>query len=497
MGSLPTLEKKRRYNLLSRKFDFSGGTQIKSNKYLMGSNQVLRAQNVISPTIGSFTKRLGYTQIGAQMTASKDILMNVEFQYGVTPTRKHIVVCDATSESEVYVNVTGTWTQQAQNLTATAKARGTDFVDYFFLVNYSDATRSYSGAAWSTATNVTSAPKAKYIESYRNRLYLGYCNVSATAYPSRIYYSSLPAADGSITWDVTNDWFYVETSDGDVITALAKNKTYLIVFKENSMFRFDGTYAANNLKPISWKLGTVSQESVVLDENLIMFYSRKGVAMSVGGEPQIISRPIQPIIDRVNQANLGDICAGIKGDHYLCYVGTLTSALPGDDSALSRVMLDYDINQNLWTYHTIPDEPQAFGTYTSSGAKKLSFGDANGEVFTWNSGTTDDGTAIATNIETVMWPSGPETLNTFQGAYFFGSGDLGDLDWQFAVDGGSYSTAVDLADDYCKKHFADSSIDAFGRELKMKFSESGGTAQWRLDGYTIESSTGELDTKEE
>ena len=483
--------------MLTRRFDFSEGEQMKSNKYLMKQNQVLRAQNVISYTVGSFTKRLGYSQIGGQITASEDILMNTEFQYGVTPTLKHIVVCSGAANSEVYVNVAGTWTSQSQTLTADSKARGTDFVDYFFLVNYSDATRSYSGSAWSTSTNVTSAPKAKYIESYRDRLYLGYCYVGSTAYPSRIYYSSLPASDGTITWDTTNDWFYVETNDGDVLTALAKNKAYLLVFKENSLFRYDGTFSATNLKPISWKLGTVSQESVVLDENLILFYSRKGVAMSLGGEPKIISRPIQPIIDRVNQANLGDICGGIDGDHLLMYVGTLTSALPGDSAALSRVMLDYDINQNIWTHHILPDEPQAFSPYTSSGARYLSFGDANGEVFTWGSGTTDDGTAIATLIEQVCWPSGPETTNVFQNAYFFGSGDLGDVDWQWQVDGsGTYSTAVDLSDNYCQLHFADASIDAYGRELKVKFAESGGTAQWRLDGYTIESKMEGLETKE-
>jgi len=482
--------------MLTRRLDSSGGVQIKSNHYLMDKTQVLRAQNVISPTIGSFTKRLGYTQIGTAMTAGKDILMNATYQYGTTPTRKHIAVCNAASESEVYVNVAGTWTQQAQNLTAGYKARGTDFVDSFFLVNYADATRSYNGTTWSTSTNVTSAPKAKFIESYRNRLYVAYCDVGGTDYPSRFYYSSLPASDGSITWDTTNDWFYVETSDGDHITALAKNKTYLIVFKENSMFRYDGTYNQTNLKPVSWKLGAVSQESVVLDENLILFYSRKGVAMSVGGAPQIISRPIQPIIDRVNQANLGDICGGIDGDHALFYVGTLTSALPGDSAALQKVMIDYDIPQNLWTYHTLADEPQAFSNYISSGAKLLSFGDANGEMFTWNSGTTDDTTAIATNIETINWPSGPETTNTMQSVFFFGNDSLGDVDWQFAVDGGDYSTAVDLEDSYCKKHFADEDIDAFGRELKMKFSESGGVNQWRLDGYTVESEVSELETKE-
>ena len=482
--------------MLTRRFNFSGGCQIASNKYLMDQTQALRTQNVISPTIGSYTKRLGYTQIGAQMTAAKKILMNTEFQYGTTPTRKHIVVCNATAESEVYVNVAGTWTQQAQNLTAGAKARGTDFVDYFFLCNLEDATRSYSGSAWSTSTNVTSAPKAKYIEAYRDRLYLLYCDVGGTVYPSRMYHSSLPASDASISWDVTNDWDYIETNDGDVGKALTKNGRYLIIFKEGSMHKFDGTYGATNLRPISWEFGTVSQESVVSDENLTLFYSRKGICAYMGGLPKLVSRPVQPIIDRVNQANLGNICGGIEGDHYYCYVGTLTSALPGHDSALSKVMLDYDINQNSWTYWTIPDEPMAFVTYTSSGSKLLSMGDSNGEIFTMNSGSTDDGTAISTEIEFTLWPAGPETLNTFQSVYFFGNDSLGDVNFQFAVDGGSYSTAVDLEDDYCKKHFADSSIDPLGRELKIKLSENDSTNQWRLDGISVESSADELDIKE-
>jgi hypothetical protein len=483
--------------MLTRRFDLSGGVQIKSNKYLMNKNQVLRAQNVISPTIGSFTKRKGYTQLGDAMTASNNILMNTEFQYGVTPTRKHIVVCDNTgTESEVYVNAAGTWTQQAQNLTAGAKARGTDFVDYFFLANYSDATRSYDGASWSTSTNVTSAPKAKFIESYRDRIYLGYCNVSSTAYPSRVYFSSLPDASNAITWDTTNDWFFVETNDGDVITGLAKNKVYLIIFKENSMHRYDGTQNDTNLRPISWNLGAVSQESIVVAENDIYAMSNKGVTLFTGAKPQVISRPMQPFIDRINWANKGDICGGLWGDHILHFIGTLTSALPGDSSALTNVVLDYDYSQNEWTYHTVPDTIRTFGTITSSGSKVLTFGDANGEMFTWDSGTTDDGTAIATNVELVMWPSGPETLNTFQSIHFFGNGDLGDVDWQFKVDYGSYSTVVDLDDNYSQKWFADSSISPHGRELGMKFSESGGTAQWRLDGFSLQSETGDLDIKE-
>jgi hypothetical protein len=470
--------------MLTRRFDLSGGEQIKSNKYLMKPNQVLRAQNVISETIGSFTKRKGYTQIGDQASSGNSCLMNAEFEYGSTPTRKHI----AAFNTDLYVNVGGTWTAQSQSLTANKKGRGTSFVDYFFYVNLSDATRSYSGSAWSTATNVTDAPKASFVESYREKLYLAYCDVGATVYPSRVYYSSLPSATDTITWDTTNDYFSVEPQDGDHITGLAKNKTYLIIYKERSMHRYDGTFNSTSLRPISWELGAVSQESIVVIENTLFAMSLKGVTIFTGSEPKIISRPIQPIIDRINWANKADICGGVEGDHLLMYVGTLTSALPGDAGALSNVLLDYDISQNLWTHHLIPDAPKAFTNYTSSGKKLLSFGDSNGDNFTWNSGTTDDGTAIATMIEAVMWPNGPETNTTLQFLYTFGSANLNDVDIQVAVDGGSYSTAHDLAASYDKYDFGDLP-DHEAREVKLKYSESGGTNQWRLDGWSIETPT--------
>jgi hypothetical protein len=218
--------------------------------------------------------------------------------------------------------------------------------------------------------------------------------------------------------------------------------------------------------------------------------------MFSGSEPKIISRPMQPFIDRINWSNKANICGGIDGDHVLYYIGTLTSALPGDSAALTNVILDYDLSQNLWTYHVVPDTIRAFSVITSSGSKVLSIGDANGEVFTWGSGSTDDGTAIATNIELVMWPSGPETMDTLQQIHFFGNEYLGLVDWQFKVDGGSYSTAVDLTNNYSKKFFADASIDPYGRELGLKFSESGGANQWRLDGFSIETETGGLEIAE-
>ena len=189
--------------MLKRVFDLSGGMVIATNPFLRANNELLRVINYVNYPIGSLTKRFGYTKIGSQITDNYKILGNYEFQYGTTPTRKHLVVVNGGSVNDIYVWSGSAWTAQGQSLTEGSWGQMTTFLDYLFFVNYSDASRTYNGTDWSTTTNVTGAPKAQYIENYQTRVFMGYCN-DGTAYPSRVCYSSLPTA-GAITWDTTKD----------------------------------------------------------------------------------------------------------------------------------------------------------------------------------------------------------------------------------------------------------------------------------------------------
>jgi len=60
------------------------------------------------------------------------------------------------------------------------------FLDGLFMCNYTDATRYYDGTSWSQITNVTDAPKAKYIANYNDRLYLANIDISGTTHNSRV-----------------------------------------------------------------------------------------------------------------------------------------------------------------------------------------------------------------------------------------------------------------------------------------------------------------------
>ena len=151
----------------------SGGVNTNVSPFLVQDGEMLDIQNFSTPKIGVLKKAGDYTITNAQITASQDILGGVDFQRA-DGTHEHIVAIDGDSNAGNYKDVTGTWTTQSQALTSAYKVRFaySPALDYLFACNYADDTRSFDGTTWSTSTNVVDAPKAKYIISFGQRIYL-------------------------------------------------------------------------------------------------------------------------------------------------------------------------------------------------------------------------------------------------------------------------------------------------------------------------------------
>jgi hypothetical protein len=75
----------------------------------------------------------------------------------------------------------------------------TNFLDYMFVIDYRQ-NFCYDGSTWSSSTNLSDSPVAKYIENQGVYLFLGNIILRGTAYPSRVWISDLPKSSGSITW---------------------------------------------------------------------------------------------------------------------------------------------------------------------------------------------------------------------------------------------------------------------------------------------------------
>src|SRR3990167_9272112 len=329
---------------------------------------------------------------------------------------------------------TNAWVRYNVALTSASKTEFANFLDYLFMVNYSNVTYSFDGTTWSTSTNVTDAPKAKYAKVYNARLYLGNVDVVGTAYPSRVYFSSYPTSAEAITWDTTNDWFRVNSNDGDVITGLGTNSNRLLIFKENSLW----IYNEDNLFQISASPGTNSQRSVQNLYGWTLFFHRTGIWGFDGANVKLFSRAIQPFIDGISSDNIWDVCSFVWKDHYIAYVGTVSNSK--ENISITNCYLDYDISQNNWSVGSLRhdilvvsdylddtteltydqsdidyDDPNVAYSGSPDAPPRTFIGDVSSNVYEWNRGRADHNLLTPMEINTIHYfPGNPDTYKIFK-----------------------------------------------------------------------------------
>lgn len=385
---------------------------------------------------------------------------------------------------------TGTlvWDAQNQYLNVTDKVECASFLDGAFAVSLNTPTRFYDGSTWSLSTNVASAPKGKYVRNYQTRLYIANASVDGTLYPSRVYYSDIAALAKTITWDNTNNWFDVETDDGDVITALGKNSNRLLIFKENSLH----TWNNYSVVTVSDNVGTSSQRSVVNVRGSTIFLNSDGFWLYDGSNLTLISKAIELFLDGMTATNYASAVAWRKGTHYLCFIGNLSNA--PEDISLNNVVVDYDVAANTWVLHALQDTITAATSWKSSSAWGTYLGNSAGKIYQWNVGNTDAsttsaaGVAISFEVESLDYYSGnPNTVKAYQHAFIYtsrgsnmtlqhrvmGRVNTDDDDW---VSDGTMRNRV------TKVPFDPAKVN--GRGIRYKFSECSGGDPVTLEGYS-------------
>jgi len=401
-------------------YNFSAGVNQAVSRLLMANDEVSVIENGELEKVGSIYKARGYEMRGSAVNANYDILGMINAYKSSDGTQKQIVIADDAAESDAYTYnpITDDWTAHNLSLTSGAKAEFASFLDGFFMVNFSDATRWNDLSAWSTSTNVTNAPKAKYIQLYLDRLYTAYVVSGGSTYPSRVIYSDLPTT-GSLTWNNSTNYFDVDTDNGDVIKGLGVNASRLLIFKKDSLYRYD----TNTLYQVPGCPGTVSQRSVKNIQGYTLYLHDTGIWSYNGTSAVLISRKIQELIDGINTAEAADSCATVIGDHYYLYVGDVSNSQTG--FSVDKCLIDYNIAQNAFTWRSLDDTPTVFMqypddrsaiTYDDSGItyndgstyyngltsteQRYYFGTDDGNVFHFNSGNTMNSVAIPFRVET-------------------------------------------------------------------------------------------------
>lgn len=383
--------------------------QVRTNKRLARSNELVLAENVHGDIVGCVTSRKGYTQTGDTLESGKSILGIGQVQL-TSGTKQHLASVNNGGDTNAVLkyNNSGSWANisGATSLPANAKSRFAAFIDKIFHVGSTTdsspsfiTTASYDGTTYSS----TSFPSARYAIVFRNRLYLLYAKVGSTVFPSRFYYSSIPTYSGGwvITFDTSEGFDQVQTDDGDYITGAAVSFDRLLIFKKNSLHMFDRI----NIDQVD-NIGASAPDSIVTVNNNVFFLhwgaKHKGIYQWNGQGAQKVSRAIDPFIEGMDSSFIENgVVSGLYQDHVLMFLGDIT--LDSDISdyynipqTYTNVIADYNFSNNQWAIHTVPVVVTAFGEYDGN----LYLGDENGKVYQWALGNDDDGTPIASRVIT-------------------------------------------------------------------------------------------------
>lgn len=362
------------------------------DEFLMPTGAVSWAVNGHFDRIGAFTTRLGITQLEEQISDNNSILGLHQFLDTGSGTNDRLIAAVSTKWSAL---VAGTWTDKRTGISA-AKARFTNFVDMVFGVNGVDAMASWDGGAGNfvTNTNVTSAPAATYIENFRTRVWAA----RTTANPSRLYYSSIANASYAIVWTGGGGEGFIDIAplDGEDISGLKKFGTALYVFKPSTVYRIF-SISESEPDPVIFT-GTYSQESINVAKDGMYWHHPTGIYRMRNGEtkPSEISRPVNDIIQAIPLSYYDDVSSWSDSDHVYFHIGTVSIY----GITLANCVLRWTISTEVWTISAYASAFTVGATYNDGTTINLVVGDNDGNVHTFNSGTTDNGVPIFYSLET-------------------------------------------------------------------------------------------------
>ena len=148
-------------------------------------------------------------------------------------------------------------------------------------------------------------------------------------------------ATGSTYWTGSN-WFDARTNDSDYIRGLGENDDQLLVFKRESLNRYDGTV----LRKVKGVPGTTSHRSIINLRESTYYFHDTGIYKYSNGESILISRPIEDYVEAISSSNYDSVVSWIDGDLVYIFVGDLTDIQKGID--IDNAVLIYNTAAQNW-----------------------------------------------------------------------------------------------------------------------------------------------------
>ncbi len=381
--------------------------------FLMGDNQLMIC-NGVNPSYkrGVLIKDTGYKKVGSTVQSGNPMTSLYNFRQSSTVQKMLATVANAgVNAMQLFYSTGSSWTEitDAETLWSTyegALVEMESFIGYCFFVGYDPIdgalipVASLTGTTFSTSTNVTSMPKAKYVKRYRDRIYIANCDNSGSQ-PFRVYFSSVPSA-GAITWTPSSDFFDVDFSED--ITGLASNWDRLMVFTEFSAYMYN-----QDQKMQVWDIGCGNHRSIQNVGRYMVWANKDNVWASTGGDPVPVANDILELIRRSSPSGWR---SAVVDNEYHIYLGA-TSA---NGLSYTNCLAVYNIDSGMWRWRELGDSITAMARYTSSGDDFLWLGASDGDVHVKSKYTdasivyADNGASITSHFRTKAYDMGDPSI---------------------------------------------------------------------------------------
>lgn len=344
--------------------------------------------------IGAITKDLGSVRVSTQIEDNKTVGGMFDFHQSPSTQKFLVTVDDATSDDTqlFYKTPAGAWTEIAAAETAWANVAGAKvemigFIGYAFIVGYSAVdgflpVGSLVGTTFSTVTNVTSMPQAKYILKFNDRVMVLNVKYGGTEYPFRAVVSSIPTA-GAITWDTAGaptsatGGFFDIGFEHEIKGAgmLGRNA---VIFTEYEGF----IYTGSSLDPI-WSEGCSAHRTIKSTASYIVWANGDGIWISTGGQPKNIGGNV---IDFIKAADMRSAFASLVDETYSLYIGSVTV----EGVSYSNLEINFHIPTSTYWLREYASALSVFANFNDAGKMRKYMGDTDGNV--WNKSRPTDST---------------------------------------------------------------------------------------------------------
>ena len=218
-------------------------------------------------------------------------------------------------------------------------------------------------------------------------------------------------ATGVSFWAGGN-WFDVSRDDGDFLTGLASNFNQLIIFKRESLHRYNGS----STDQVRNTPGTTASDSIVnIRDWTIYFFGggrrETGFYAYDGTEGFKISNGIQKYIDGIDSGAHVTIVGWREGNLARFYVGDITNT--NYNISILKAVITFDYDSKAWSVDPIGKVIENATEFRQGGVKTSFIADPD-EVFETPSGYTFDGTPVKwTFTIKPIYPEGTAWNNTF------------------------------------------------------------------------------------